>query len=92
MKPGLISNCPLKFVCSKKWSDLRPETDDSGRRFCTDCKKPVYLCRTEEDFDKRRHAGECVALAQSDEWKPIELLGLPGEELGRPLFTDEKSD
>jgi hypothetical protein len=61
MKPGLISNCPLKFVCSKKWSDLR-ETDDSGRRFCTDCKKPVYLCHTEADFERRRRAGECVAL------------------------------
>jgi hypothetical protein len=31
-EPSLISNCPLKFVCSKKWSDLRADADDSGRR------------------------------------------------------------
>jgi hypothetical protein len=85
MKPGLISNCPLKFVCSKRWSDLRAETVDSSRRFCTDCNKPVYLCRTEEDFEKRRRAGECVALTQPDQWESQELLGFPEEEDGRSL-------
>jgi hypothetical protein len=88
----MISNCPLKFVCSKKWSDLRVEAEDSARRFCTDCNKPVYLCQSEAEFEKRRSAGECVALAQSHQWKPKELLGLPSEEYGRPLFTDEEID
>jgi hypothetical protein len=45
----------------EKCADLR-ETDDSERRFCKDCNKPVYLCHTEADFEKRRRAGECVAL------------------------------
>lgn len=79
MKPERISNCPLKFVCSKKWSDLR-ETDEPGRRFCTDCNKPVYLCRTKVDFEKRGSAGECVALElaviESDHWDVLDVRGL----------------
>lgn len=35
----MISNCPLKFVCSQTWSDLRPEDTDPDCRFFTDCKE-----------------------------------------------------
>jgi hypothetical protein len=84
----MISNCPLKFVCSKKWSDLRVEAEDAARRFCTDCNKPVYQCQTKAEFEKRRSAGACVALAQSDQWKRPELLGLPVEEEQGTLLDD----
>lgn len=81
----MISNCPLKFICSKAWSDLRAEGSDPGRRFCTDCKKPVYQCRTEAEFELRRRAGECVALDRG-EFESIQLLGLPGDDIGERLL------
>jgi|SRR5579871_709276 len=49
----------FKFLCPKVWQDLEP-TDEETVRFCSSCRRNVYLCTSREDID--RHAGECVAL------------------------------
>jgi hypothetical protein len=78
-----IGNCPFSFVCSKKWSELREDSASHNVRFCMDCKKSVFLCETESEFNQHSRAGHCVAVnvntSDEDEDSVHEIMGLPNE-------------
>jgi hypothetical protein len=95
-----VGNCLFSFVCTKRWADLTEVTGPTDRRFCSTCKKDVYLCRTQEEFAARGRAGECVAI-RDVEGHGTESDGdiLSGdfpddskEILGRPIVPEDDED
>ena len=56
-----IENCQalFKFLCPKKWENLKPTASDSVR-FCDKCRKNVYLCHSA--VDEMKHKGDCIAV------------------------------
>ncbi|WP_179318843.1 hypothetical protein [Winogradskyella helgolandensis] len=56
-----INKSLFKNPCSKSYSDLI-ETNDDDIKFCSDCKKNVYLVYNEVEFEKRKELEQCVAL------------------------------
>lgn len=56
-----ISNELFRYPCSRSWFDL-VLTSEPKTKFCTDCSKNVYLVDNEDDFIRRKHLQQCVAL------------------------------
>ena len=56
-----INKVLFKSPCSKSYFDLI-ETNDNDIKFCSDCKKNVYLVYNDEDFEKRKELEQCVAI------------------------------
>lgn len=54
--------CTFKLVCPKKWDELEPHRD--GVKYCDTCYSNVYLCSTQEEVDKARNLGRCIAIEQ----------------------------
>ena len=44
-----------------EWRNLK-KTEDSKVRFCDECNKNVYRCRTDEDIDKHIELNHCIAV------------------------------
>jgi hypothetical protein len=73
-----VGNCTFAFVCTKQWSQLAVDPVDENKRFCNVCKKPVFRCKTTEEFARRGRSGECIAIEVVENHEPkLELLGLP---------------
>lgn len=63
----LIDNCSasdFEFVCPKKWSELRKSYVE-GVRYCDQCKKNVYLCRTDADIKLYDSVNYCIAISNT---------------------------
>jgi len=62
MKSIAINNCEYEFEykCPLEWKNLE-KTEDSQVRFCNECKKNVYRCKTNKDFDKHIQLNHCIA-------------------------------
>ena len=58
-----IGNCKYSFEykCPLEWKNLK-RTEDSNIRFCNECSKNVYHCKTEKDIDKHIKSNHCIAL------------------------------
>ena len=58
-----IENCEysVKYECPLKWKNLK-KTDDLTIRFCNECNKNVYQCKTEEEMDKHIKLSHCIAV------------------------------
>tara|TARA_Y100000996_G_C22067554_1_gene455963 strand:+ start:157 stop:420 length:264 start_codon:yes stop_codon:yes gene_type:complete len=67
-----IENCEYTFEykCPLEWKNLR-KTKDSKVRFCGECDKNVYRCKTDEDIDKHIELNHCVAIDG-----PIRAMGM----------------
>ncbi len=64
---------PLFTVtCGKRWEDLEPDSEQAGRRHCSDCSRFVYRADSEDAFETLRSEGHCVNV-------PMEM--------GRPEMT-----
>ena len=57
--------CTFEFTCSKKWDELDDWTSDSVK-YCDDCKHNVYLCKSQEEIDKARELGRCLAIERQE--------------------------
>lgn len=55
-----IVHCDFEYTCSLNWRNLNP-TEDPKVRYCTECKKNVNLCTTNEEIDYAEERGLCVA-------------------------------
>jgi hypothetical protein len=63
----LIDNCTennFEFVCPKKWDQLRKSYVE-GVRYCDQCKRNVYLCRTDADIKLYDSLKYCIAISSS---------------------------
>jgi len=69
-----IGNCPLKFVCSKKWENLT-KTDNPRTRHCDSCDRTVHLCNSRKEYQRHLAEGACVALGKR--LSTTRLLGVP---------------
>ena len=63
-----IKNCEyqVKYKCPLKWSKLK-ETKDSKIRFCNECNKNVYFCKTSKDIDKHIKLNNCIVVDVIDQ-------------------------
>lgn len=71
-----ITNCDtqLRVNCPKHWADLSP-TDRRNERTCDSCSRIVHFCYTQDELDRRRLAGDCVAFCDPDTYGA--WLGMP---------------
>ena len=58
-----IENCEysVEYECPLEWKNLK-KTDDSKIRFCNECSKNVYRCKTEKDMDEHIKLNHCIAV------------------------------
>lgn len=64
---ALIDNCTennFEFVCPKKWEELRKSYVE-GVRYCNQCKRNVYLCRSDADIKLYDSLKYCIAISSS---------------------------
>ena len=43
-----VEGCRFRFKCPKKWPQLK-ETDNRSVRFCDECRREVFYCKSAED-------------------------------------------
>jgi len=84
-----IRNCRFLYECSIKWSDLTPMLSGDQRiRFCEECQRCVFLCKTDKQLKKAIRDGRCVAVSfvpndvatdfdNQISSGPTELVGMP---------------
>lgn len=53
--------CTFEFKCDKQWDDLEAQIA-SNIKFCKQCEKNVYLCKTQEELDHARSLGLCISI------------------------------
>jgi len=52
----------LAFECKKQWNELEINPDRDEVRFCTECKKDVYLTSSDAELLNHAKLGNCVSL------------------------------
>ena len=69
-----IDNCEfsVEYECPLEWKNLK-KTDDSQIRFCNECSKNVYRCKTDEDMDKHIKLNHCIAVNEP------QVMGVMGD-------------
>jgi uncharacterized protein (TIGR02996 family) len=59
---GGVYHCvEFRYRCPQRWDTL-VVTEDSKVRHCTECRKDVHYCRTEDEAYGFAAAGKCVAI------------------------------
>jgi len=61
-----IINCDFEYQCDLNW-DLLIKTSDPMSRHCDQCKREVKLCLSNEEIDRARETGNCIAFPMYDE-------------------------
>ena len=83
-----IDNCEysVEYECPLEWKNLK-KTDNSQIRFCNECSKNVYRCKTDEDMDEHIKLNHCIAVNE-----PGMPMGLMAEPEPKPFddFPDKK--
>jgi hypothetical protein len=99
MRLPLIENCwvDFKYRCPQRWDALEP-TSKPGVRTCSECKREVFFCETDQDAVDHARKGDCIARRERSDVPTItvgwpELRAAPPEPttlLGRvkKLFGD----
>jgi len=72
--PKGMNTCSLSYKCPLAWEDL--EGKDKIRH-CNECKKDVFWCDNEADFERHAAKENCVAFLLSNNPEP--LVGIPAE-------------
>lgn len=63
--------CQFTFQCPRLWQRLEP-TMEPNVRYCLECRRDVYLARTEQDLRRLSEQGRCLAV-------PVLRTGRQGE-------------
>ena len=53
--------CTFEFKCDRQWDDLETQIA-SNIKFCKQCEKNVYLCKTQKELDHARSLGRCISI------------------------------
>ena len=58
-----IENCEysVEYECPIEWKKL-DKTDSSTVRFCNECNKNVYRCKTADEMDEHINLNHCIAI------------------------------
>jgi hypothetical protein len=62
-----IKNCTFAFQCPMKWDALRADPHDAKKRHCDRCKRPVFLCTSDEELNQHVKAKDCIAIERQTE-------------------------
>ena len=76
---NMIDNCKYKFKykCPLQWENLE-KTKDLEVRFCGECNKNIYHCKTDQEVDEHIELNHCVAFTDESEHEPREMfIGIP---------------
>ena len=58
-----IRNCEFKYKCEKTWGSLESlESYPKGIKYCSTCKRDVFLVETDLDLKKAVWSNHCVAI------------------------------
>ena len=73
-----IDNCDYEFgyKCPLQWKNLK-KTKDSKVRFCGECDKNVYRCKTEKDMDEHIQLNHCIAINEPQVMGMIDMPSTP---------------
>ncbi len=78
----------FRYLCDRRWEDLRP-TDDNAVRSCDSCGENVHYCDTITQAREHAWAGHCIAvdlgvIRRKNDLEPQHLyLGMPSLEMLR---------
>jgi|GEM_PF-3592211 len=53
--------CTFKFQCDKQWEELSKISENRNVRYCSDCRKPVFMCNSYEELAEHAERSECIA-------------------------------
>ena len=53
--------CTFEFKCDQQWDELENRVA-SNIKFCNQCQKDVYLCKTQEELVHARSLGRCISI------------------------------
>ena len=70
-----MKHCELRFVCGKEWDNLAL-TEVAQARYCTDCRKAVFMVKTKPQLLVASALGRCVGIADDNDF--IGVIGDPG--------------
>ena len=62
---NVIRNCEFRFKCPKQWASLEA-TQNEKERFCSQCQRLVYHCKTPEELQLAINKNRCVAVQLVD--------------------------
>ena len=73
-----IENCEytVEYECPLEWKNLK-KTDDPQVRFCGECSKNVYRCKTEQDMDEHIKLSHCIAVNEPQVMGMIDMPSTP---------------
>ena len=60
---GIFITCRFQNLCKRTWGDLSAITGEKQVRYCNECMKPVFLCRTHDELIKHAQASHCLSFA-----------------------------
>ena len=86
----LVRNCDVRFeiVCPMKWDELEA-TKDELIKFCKECKKEVYCCKSPREAKKHAKLDHCIAkrigLPDGTEGELLGAVGIDDHELERRM-------
>ena len=61
-----LRNCQFAYRCPMTWQSLLT-TERSELRYCPECDRGVYLCRTDNDLLMAVKKNRCVAIVTRDD-------------------------
>lgn len=61
MQVNEIRNCRFRFKCPNEW-ELLSLTDQEDQRYCNECQRTVYFCKTGKALMAAIQADQCVAV------------------------------
>jgi len=65
--------CELQFSCTQRWDDL-DATDNASARYCSQCRKAVFMVKTKDALNLASALGRCVGIADDNDF-----IGVIGE-------------
>ena len=73
-----IENCEytVEYECPLEWKNLK-KTDDPQVRFCGECSKNVYRCKTEQAMYEHIQLNHCIAVNEPQVMGMIDMPSTP---------------
>jgi uncharacterized protein (TIGR02996 family) len=86
-----VEGCRFRFKCPKKWPQLQ-ETDNRSVRFCEECRREVFYCKSAEDARYYIGLGFCVAVDAQVERTPGDIGDVVEQDVTLGLLAADEED
>ena len=57
-----LRNCTFAFKCTATWENMTDVGVNGAVRFCSDCQKEVYYCKTDKELVSHVKLNRCIAI------------------------------